>query len=239
MMRPAPHRVRRGALPRGEREEHGFFITCANGEDFGAGAALYRRAVCNYPGAFFAAGAFACLCGGEAARRSRDDHSQLLSAPASPVWNSFLLILATIIRGYVALMRGTPLMLQLFFIYFGLPVLPVVGEYLVMGRFPAACVAFVLNYAAYFCEIFRGGLLAVDRGQYEAAQVLGLRRLRTKLTIAVPQMCKVTLPAVSNEVITLVKDTALGSVLSIPDLMKLATARVNATATDPHPQDFR
>ena len=139
-------------------------------------------------------------------------------------------VLATIIRGYVALMRGTPLMLQLFFIYFGLPVLPVVGEYLVMGRFPAACVAFVLNYAAYFCEIFRGGLLAVDRGQYEAAQVLGLRRLRTKLTIAVPQMCKVSLPAVSNEVITLVKDTALGSVLSIPDLMKLATARVNATA---------
>ena len=195
MMRPAPHRVRRGALPRGEREGHGFFITCANGEDFGAGAALYRRAVCNYPGAFFAAGAFACLCGGD-----------------------------------VALMRGTPLMLQLFFIYFGLPVLPVIGEYLVMGRFPAACVAFVLNYAAYFCEIFRGGLLAVDRGQYEAAQVLGLRRLRTKLTIAVPQMCKVTLPAVSNEVITLVKDTALGSVLSIPDLMKLATARVNATA---------
>lgn len=139
-------------------------------------------------------------------------------------------ILRTVMKVYISVMRGTPLMLQLFFIYFGLPVLPVVGEYLVMGRFPAACVAFVLNYAAYFCEIFRGGLLAVDRGQYEAAQVLGLRRLRTKLTIAVPQMCKVTLPAVSNEVITLVKDTALGSVLSIPDLMKLATARVNATA---------
>ena len=136
-----------------------------------------------------------------------------------------------IIRGYVALMRGTPLMLQLFFVYFGLPVLPWIGTYLRMNRFPAACVAFVLNYAAYFCEIFRGGLLAVDRGQYEAATVLRLGKLRTKLTIAVPQMCKVTLPAVSNEVITLVKDTALGSVLSIPDLMKLANARVNATAS--------
>ena len=72
-------------------------------------------------------------------------------------------------------MRGTPLLLQLLFICFGLPMIPVIGEYLVLDRFVAACIGFILNYAAYFAEIFRGGLLAIDKGQYEAAQVLGLK----------------------------------------------------------------
>ena len=69
-------------------------------------------------------------------------------------------------------MRGTPLLLQLLLICFGLPMLPVIGEYLVLDRFVAACLGFILNYAAYFAEIFRGGLLAIDKGQYEAARCL-------------------------------------------------------------------
>ncbi|MBO5274575.1 MAG: ABC transporter permease subunit, partial [Clostridia bacterium] len=88
-----------------------------------------------------------------------------------------------ITRGYVFLMRGTPLMLQLFFFYFGLPQIPYIGQYLTMDRFPAACVTFVLNYAAYFCEIFRGGLLSIDRGQYEAARVLGMNRIQTTFKV--------------------------------------------------------
>jgi polar amino acid transport system permease protein len=76
-------------------------------------------------------------------------------------------------RGYVFVIRGTPLMLQLFFVYFGLPFLPIIGPYLKLGRLEAANIAFVLNYAAYFCEIFRGGFLSIDPGQYEAAKVLG------------------------------------------------------------------
>ena len=82
-------------------------------------------------------------------------------------------------QGYIYMMRGTPLLLQLLLICFGLPMLPVVGEYLVLDRFVAACLGFVLNYAAYFAEIFRGGLLAIDKGQYEASQVLGLSKWQT------------------------------------------------------------
>lgn len=139
-------------------------------------------------------------------------------------------VIAKIVQFYVFIMRGTPLLLQLFFIYFGLPYLPYIGKYLVMERFTAACVAFVLNYAAYLCEIFRGGLMSIDRGQYEAAKVLGLTRFQTTMHIVIPQMIKVVLPPVSNEAITLVKDTALASSISIIDLMHLAKTRVNATA---------
>ncbi|MEW9668534.1 amino acid ABC transporter permease [Ammoniphilus sp. 3BR4] len=132
---------------------------------------------------------------------------------------------------YIYIMRGTPLLLQLLFVCFGLPILPVIGEYLVMDRFVAACLAFVLNYAAYFAEIFRGGLLAIDKGQYEAAQVLGLSRWQTTTKIIVPQMFRVALPSVSNESITLVKDTALLYAVAVPELLHFAQTAVNRDFT--------
>lgn len=143
--------------------------------------------------------------------------------------NSKNIILRSLTRGYVFVMRGTPLMLQLFFFYFGLPFLPFIGRYLVMDRFTAGCLAFALNYAAYFCEIFRGGLLSVDKGQYEAAKVLGLSRSQTMLRVILPQMVKVVLPATSNEAINLVKDTALVATIGITDLLHYAKSLVNST----------
>jgi polar amino acid transport system permease protein len=134
-------------------------------------------------------------------------------------------------HAYIYVMRGTPLLLQLLLICFGLPMLPVIGEYLVMDRFAAACVGFILNYAAYFAEIFRGGLLAVDKGQYEAAQVLGLSRWQTMVRIILPQMFRVALPAVSNESITLVKDTALLYAVAVPELLHFAQTAVNRDFT--------
>lgn len=132
---------------------------------------------------------------------------------------------------YIYVMRGTPLLLQLLFIVFGLPVLPVVGEYLVMDRFFAACLGFILNYAAYFAEIFRGGLLAVDKGQYEAAQVLGLNKWQSMRKVILPQMFRVALPAVANESITLVKDTALLYAVAVPELLHFAQTAVNRDFT--------
>ena len=137
-------------------------------------------------------------------------------------------VLRAITKGYVFVMRGTPLMLQLFFFYYGLKFIPGIGPYLALDRFPAACIAFVLNYAAYFCEIFRGGLLSIDPGQYEAAKVLGFGRFRTMIQIILPQMIKVALPSVANETITLVKDTALVSVIGLSDLMELSKKLVNS-----------
>jgi polar amino acid transport system permease protein len=134
-------------------------------------------------------------------------------------------------HAYIYVMRGTPLLLQLLFICFGLPIIPFIGEYLVMDRFVAACVGFILNYAAYFAEIFRGGLLAVDKGQYEAAQVLGLSRWQTTIRIVLPQMFRVALPAVSNESITLVKDTALLYAVAVPELLHFAQTAVNRDFT--------
>ena len=128
---------------------------------------------------------------------------------------------------YVWIMRGTPLLLQLFFFYYGLTFIPFVGPYLAMGRFQAACVTFVLNYAAYFCEIFRGGILSVEKGQYEAAQVLGFSKWQTNLKIVFPQMLKVSLPAVSNECITLVKDTALITAIGVTEILYFAKSAVN------------
>lgn len=139
--------------------------------------------------------------------------------------------LAWFANGYIYIMRGTPLLLQMLFICFGLPVIPVIGDYLVLDRFVAACLAFTLNYAAYFAEIFRGGLLSVDRGQYEAAQVLGLGRLHTMTRIVLPQMFRVALPAVSNESITMVKDTALLYAVAVPELLHFALTAVNRDFT--------
>lgn len=130
---------------------------------------------------------------------------------------------------YVFILRSTPLVLQLLFIYFGLPLVPVVGKFFVMGRLTATIVGFVLNYAAYFAEIFRGGLLAVGSGQYEAAQVLGLSKSQTMLRIVLPQMLRVAMPSVSNETITLVKDTSLMFTLAVPEVLQFAKSAVSST----------
>ena len=141
--------------------------------------------------------------------------------------NSGKKVLRGITGFYVWIMRGTPLLLQLFFFYFGLPNLPVIGDYLVLGRFEAACLTFVLNYAAYFCEIFRGGILSVEPGQYEAAQVLGFSKWQTNLKIVFPQMLKVSLPSISNECITLVKDTALITAICVTEILYFGKAAVH------------
>lgn len=134
-------------------------------------------------------------------------------------------------NSYIYVMRGTPLLLQLLFICFGLPIIPIIGDYLIMDRFVAACLGFILNYAAYFAEIFRGGLLAIDKGQYEASQVLGLSRWQTTTKVILPQMFRVALPAVSNESITLVKDTALLYAVAVPELLHFAQTAVNRDFT--------
>ncbi|MBJ8119685.1 amino acid ABC transporter permease [Bacillus sp. GL1(2024)] len=139
--------------------------------------------------------------------------------------------LSWLAQSYIYLLRGTPLLLQLLFICFGLPMIPVIGEYLVMDRFVAACLGFILNYAAYFAEIFRGGLLAIDKGQYEASQVLGLNKWQTLTRIIIPQMFRIALPAVANESVTLVKDTALLYAVAVPELLHYAQTAVNRDFT--------
>lgn len=112
-------------------------------------------------------------------------------------------VLQSIIAFYVWIMRGTPLMLQLLFFYFALPAVGVRFD-----DFTAAMIAFVLNYAAYFCEIFRSGIQAIPKGQYEAAHTLGMNYVQTMRRIIMPQVFRIILPPVSNETITLVKDTS-------------------------------
>ena len=136
----------------------------------------------------------------------------------------------SIVGFYILIMRGTPLLLQIFFVYFGLPYVPVIGKVLTINdRFAAGAVAFVLNYAAYFAEIFRGGLLSVDKGQYEAAKVLGMTDIQTRFKIVLPQMFRIALPAVSNEAIVLIKDTALITAIGLTDLLKVTKTIVNRT----------
>ena len=118
---------------------------------------------------------------------------------------------------YIWLMRGTPLMLQLLFVYFALPMIGI--------RLPdiaAALLAFTLNYAAYFAEIFRAGIQSIGRGQYEAAKSLGMTYTQTMRRIIVPQMIRHVLPPVSNETINLVKDTSLIYILAMNDLLRVA-----------------
>ena len=129
-------------------------------------------------------------------------------------------LLSGLTNGYIWLMRGTPLMLQMLFIYFALPFIPVIG--IRLPDFPAAIVAFVLNYAAYFAEIFRAGIQSIGRGQYEGARVLGFSYTQTMRRIVLPQVIKRILPPISNETITLVKDTSLIYVLAMNDLLRAA-----------------
>ncbi len=139
-----------------------------------------------------------------------------------------------ILRGvtafYVYIMRGTPLLLQLYFFYFGLPFIPGMKNVIVLDRLSAAMLAFVLNYAAYFCEIFRGGMISVDKGQYEAARVLGFSKAQTLGRIVLPQMLRVSLPSIANESITLVKDTALVTAIGVTEILYFAKATVNRQA---------
>ncbi len=119
------------------------------------------------------------------------------------------------IATYVWILRGSPLMLQIFFVYF---VLPSIG--IKLPDFESAIVAFVLNYAAYFCEIFRSGIQAIPKGQYEAAHTLGMNYVQTMRRVILPQVVRIILPPISNETITLVKDTSLVYVLAMNDLMR-------------------
>ncbi|WP_302187440.1 amino acid ABC transporter permease [uncultured Lactobacillus sp.] len=124
---------------------------------------------------------------------------------------------------YVWIMRGTPLLLQLIFVFYGLPII-----HITFPRYLAALVAFAMNYAAYFAEIFRGGNQAVDRGQFEAAKVLQLTYGQTLRKIIIPQVTKIVLPSIGNEVINLVKDSSLVYVIGLGDLLRagnLATSR--------------
>lgn len=144
---------------------------------------------------------------------------------------SSIKVISWLANAYIYIMRGTPLLLQLLFICFGLPMIPGIGEYLVFDRFTAACIGFILNYAAYFAEIFRGGLLAIDKGQYEAAQVLGLNKFQTTTRVILPQMFRIALPSVANESVTLVKDTALLYAVAVPELLHYAQTVVNRDFT--------
>lgn len=137
-------------------------------------------------------------------------------------------VIRAVVNFYILIMRGTPLLLQIFFIYFGLPYIPKIGQYLVISdRFTAGAIAFILNYGAYFAEIFRGGILSVDKGQYEAAKVLGINEMQTRFKIVIPQMFRISLPAVANETIILLKDTALITTLGLSDLLKVTKNIVN------------
>ena len=128
---------------------------------------------------------------------------------------------------YIYIMRSTPLMLQVMFIYFLLPrILPFAFD-----RFTAAIVAFTINYAAYFAEIFRGGIQSIPVGQWEAGQVLGMTHSQTFFRVILPQVCKRVLLPVTNEVITLVKDTALASTIAVTELMSLAKKHVSTSSS--------
>ncbi|MGI6575736.1 MAG: amino acid ABC transporter permease [bacterium] len=137
-------------------------------------------------------------------------------------------ILRNIIKFYISIMRGTPLILQLMVVYF--------GPYFIFGlptpnRFLATIIGFVLNYAAYFAEIYRGGIESMEVGQYEAAKVLGYNKTQTFIKIIFPQVIKRILPAVTNEVITLVKDTSLAFAISVSEMFTVAKAIASAQAS--------
>jgi His/Glu/Gln/Arg/opine family amino acid ABC transporter permease subunit len=137
-------------------------------------------------------------------------------------------IIRGIISVYISIMRGTPLMLQLLVWYF--------GPYYLFGmnignwRFPALIVGFVLNYAAYFAEIYRGGIESIPVGQYEAAEVLGYTKTQTFMRIVLPQVMKIIMPSITNEVITLVKDTSLAFTLAYQEVFSLAK-QISASQT--------
>jgi len=135
-------------------------------------------------------------------------------------------IINRVIQFYILIMRGTPLLLQLVFVFFGLPYVGIT-----LDRKTAALLALTLNYAAYFAEIFRGGIDSINQGQYEAAMVLGFSKYRTIQRIILPQVFKVVLPSVGNEVITLVKDTSLVYVVGLGELLRAGKIAANRDAS--------
>ncbi len=132
-------------------------------------------------------------------------------------------LLRMIMKVYISIMRGTPLMLQLMVVYF--------GPYYIFGlrisnsyRYYAVMIGFILNYSAYFAEIYRGGIESMARGQYEAAQLLGFTKVQTFFKIILPQVIKRILPSVTNEIITLVKDTSLAFAIGYAEMFTVAKA---------------
>lgn len=127
-------------------------------------------------------------------------------------------IISVPVNIYIMIMRGTPLILQLIFVYF--------APYYIFGvtysRFTACIVAFVINYSAYFAEIYRGGLQSIDPGQHEACYVLGLNRTDEFFYVKLPQVIRTVFPSIGNEVVTLVKDTALAQTIGIAELFRTA-----------------
>ena len=129
-------------------------------------------------------------------------------------------ILSILAKIYISIMRGTPLMLQLLVVYFGpyfIFGIPITRTY----RLNAVLIGFALNYAAYFAEIYRGGIAAIPDGQYEAAKLLGYSKSQTFVHIVMPQVVKRIIPAVANETITLVKDTSLAFTLAVAEMFTL------------------
>ena len=137
-------------------------------------------------------------------------------------------ILSSVIKGFISIIRGTPLMLQLLVWYFGPFYL--FGWSIKGYRFTAIIIGFVVNYACYFAEIYRGGIESMDRGQYEAAEILGYTKSQTFFRIILPQVVKTILPSVTNEVITLVKDTSLAFTLAYQEVFSLAK-QISASET--------
>lgn len=137
-------------------------------------------------------------------------------------------VVSAIVKGFISIIRGTPLMLQLLVWYF--------GPYYLFGwsikgyRFAAIIIGFVVNYACYFAEIYRGGIESMDMGQYEAAEILGYSKAQTFFRIILPQVVKTILPSVTNEVITLVKDTSLAFTLAYQEVFSLAK-QISASET--------
>jgi len=119
---------------------------------------------------------------------------------------------------YTWILRGTPLLLQIFLIFFGLPILGIQ----IFGRLPSVYFAFVLNYAAYFAEIFRSGIQSIEKGQREAAALLGFSSMQINIKIIMPQVIKRTLPSIGNEIITLIKDTSLVYAVGLAEIFKIA-----------------
>lgn len=126
-------------------------------------------------------------------------------------------------KAYVFVFRGTPLILQLWFFYFFFPI----ALNITLPAFPTAALTFVLNYAAYIAEIYRGGINSIDRGQYEASHSLGLSKTQEMFDVIIPQMMRVVLPGVANEAILLIKDTALASVITLQEIMRVSESMVN------------
>ena len=131
------------------------------------------------------------------------------------------------VRLFILIMRGTPLMLQLLFVFYGLK--PLFG--IQLDRVIAAQVAFALNYAAYFAEIYRGGIESIPDGQYEAAKVLGFNKKQTFFRIILPQVVKRIIPPMGNEFITLVKDTSLAQVIAVVELLKITNNWVSSAVS--------